>query len=190
MRFRTPLSFLALTLALGTAASAQVSGPGSNPPAPTPTPTGPSGVYVPLFGVSAGIAIPAGRLGDDHSAGFMLGGLTEYVVQNQPYSLRGEATYQRFPRKQNRELARDVNLIALGTTIVYRMQMNPAETFLTGGIAVYNATGEGTHPGFNLGTGIGFPLTGFSALAEIRLHVMLADNKPVLALPLSVGVRF
>ena len=48
----------------------------------------------------------------------------------------------------------------------------------------------GTRPGFNVGSGIGFPLAGFSALGEIRLHVMLADGKPVLALPLSVGVRF
>ena len=189
MRLRTLLSFLALNLSLGTIASAQVSGPGSTP-APTPTPTGPVGVYVPLFGVSAGISIPAGRLSDDHSAGFGFGGLAEYVVPNQPYSLRGEASFQRFPKKSSRTLASDVNLLALGTTIVYRMQMQPAETFLTGGIAIYNATDEGTHPGFNFGTGIGFPLTGFSALAEVRLHVMLADNKPILALPLSVGVRF
>ena len=44
--------------------------------------------------------------------------------------------------------------------------------------------------GFNFGFGVGFPLTDFSALAEARLHVVLADGKPILALPLSVGVRF
>ena len=51
-------------------------------------------------------------------------------------------------------------------------------------------SGDGTRPGFNVGSGICFPRAGFSALGEVRLHVMLEDGKPVLALPLSVGVRF
>jgi hypothetical protein len=184
MRLRTLLSFVSLTLVVSAAASAQESGP---PTAPAPRTQ--SEMYVPLYGVTAGIAIPAGRFRDDHSAGYGIGGLIEYAVSGQPYSLRGEVLFQRFPLKQN-HAGRDANLFALGPTIVYRLQQTPAETFVTGGIAVYNATEEGTRPGFNVGTGIGIPLTGFSALAEIRLHVMLADGKPVLALPLTVGVRF
>ena len=75
-------------------------------------------------------------------------------------------------------------------TIVYRLQGSPAQTFVTGGIAVYHATNEGTRPGFNGGAGVEIPLTGFSAVAEARMHVMLADGKPQLTLPLTVGVRF
>jgi len=48
----------------------------------------------------------------------------------------------------------------------------------------------GTRPGFNIGTGINFPLTEFSAMAEVRFHVMLTENKPILTLPLSVGAKF
>ena len=169
-------------------ASAQVtSGPATNPQAPAPRTQ--SDYYVPLFGVTAGIAIPVGRLSDDHAAGYVLGGVVEYAVSGQPYSLRGEATYQRFSLKEG-HAGDDVNLLSLGTTVVYRLQKSSTQTFVSGGIAIYNATREGTRPGFNVGTGVEIPLTGFSAVAEARLHVMLADGRPVMTLPLTVGVRF
>jgi hypothetical protein len=186
MQLRTPLSSLALAIVLASAASAQVSGP----PATTDAAPAQATTYYPLYGGTFGIAIPAGRLGDDHAAGWALGGLVEFAVPNQAYALRAEAMLQRFSLKQGRTVGDDVSLFSIGPTILYKMQQTPAETFLTAGIAIYNATGEGTRPGFNVGSGIGFPLAGFSALGEIRLHVMLADGKPVLALPLSVGVRF
>ena len=162
------------------------SGPGSNPPAPAPRTQ--SDFYVPLYGVTAGIAIPVGRLSDDHAAGYLVGGVVEYAVSGQPYSLRGEATYQRFALKDGRD-GDDINMLSLGTTIVYRLQREPTP-FVSAGIAIYNATREGTRPGFNIGTGVEIPLTGFSAVAEARLHVMLADGRPIMTLPLSVGVRF
>ena len=187
---------IALSLALATTSvAAQESGPPATgvpagAPAPAPMPRSQSEMYVPLYGVTAGIAIPAGRIGEDHAAGFALGGLIEYAVTGQPYSLRGEGLYQRFAADEDSPDAVDVNLFSLGTTVVYRLQQSAGQTFLTGGIAVYNATREGTRPGFNFGSGLTIPLTGFSALAEIRLHVMLADSRPVLALPLTVGIRF
>ena len=180
---------LALMLAatLARAVSAQTSGPTPTPSAPAPRSQ--SDYYVPLYGVTAGISIPAGRLADDHAAGYALGGVVEYAVSGQPYSLRGEALFQRFALKSGR-VGDDSNVLSLGTTIVYRLQKSAAQTFVTGGIAIYNATREGTRPGFNGGTGVEIPLTGFSAVAEARLHVMLADGKPLLTLPLTVGVRF
>jgi len=113
----------------------------------------------------------------------------EYGVTGQPYALRGELLYQRFNAKQG-HAARDVNLTSLGATIVYRMQSTPTNTFLTGGIAIYNATDAGTRPGVNVGTGVEIPLTGFSATGEARLHVMFADRRPIITLPLTVGIRF
>jgi hypothetical protein len=83
-----------------------------------------------------------------------------------------------------------VNLFSLGSTIVYKLQQSPMNTFVTGGIAIYTGTGLGTRPGANAGTGIEIPLTGFSATGEARVHLMLADGRPVITLPLTVGVRF
>jgi hypothetical protein len=181
MRIRTHLGALALVVvsALAAPAAAQVSGPGSMPV---------GNLYTPIFGVTGGVAIPIGDLADDHAAGYLLGGLVEYGVTGQPYALRGELFFQRFPLKSSR-VGDNVNLWSLGSTIVYKLQQSAMNTFLAGGIAIYNGTGYGTRPGFNAGTGVEIPLTGFSATGEARLHVMLAD-KPVITLPLSVGVRF
>ncbi|MEO7455553.1 MAG: hypothetical protein ABIY52_04780 [Gemmatimonadaceae bacterium] len=174
---------LALTASLAVTAAAQA----GNPTAPAPRTQ--SDYYVPLFGVTAGIAIPVGRLSDDHAAGYALGGTVEYAVSGQPYSLRGEAFYQRFALKEG-HAGSDMNLLSLGTTIVYRLMQSSTQTFVSGGIAIYNGTHEGTRPGFNAGGGVEIPLTGFSAVAEARFHVMLADGRPIMTLPLTVGVRF
>jgi hypothetical protein len=183
MHFKAILTVIALCSSFAATASAQA----GNPPAPAPRTQ--SDYYVPLYGVTAGIAIPIGRLSDDHAAGYALGGTVEYAVSGQPYSLRGEAFYQRFALKEGHD-GRDVNLLSLGTTIVYRLQRSTTQAFASAGIAIYNATDEGTRPGFNVGAGVEIPLTGFSAVAETRLHVMLADGRPVMTLPLTVGVRF
>lgn len=178
---------LALMSIVALAAEAQTSGPDTTP---APAPRTQSAMYSPLYGVTAGIAIPLGRLSDEHQAGYAVGGLVEYAVAGQPYSLRGEAIFQRFPQKSGAANGYDANVVSLGSTIVYRLQKSSTQTFVSGGIAIYNATREGTRPGFNFGTGVEIPLTGFTAVAEARLHVMLADARPVLTLPLTVGVRF
>ncbi|MEO7855377.1 MAG: hypothetical protein ABIU76_00065 [Gemmatimonadaceae bacterium] len=180
MRIRRVSLMLSLAGALAAPASAQVSGPGSVPA---------GNMYTPIFGGTAGIAIPIGRLADNHAAGYLVGGLVEYSVSGQPYALRGELLFQRFALKQNR-VGNDVNLFSLGSTIVYKLQQSATNTFVTGGIAVYSGTGLGTRPGANVGTGIELPLTGFSATGEARMHLMLSDGKPVITLPLTVGIRF
>jgi len=184
MRHFPALASLALALALAAPAAAQ-SGP-------TEHPSGVSGTaptYYPLYGVSGGIVVPAGRLGEDHAAGYGLEGFVEFAVPNQPYALRGEGMFQRFALKSGRT-GRDVSLFSIGPTVMYQVQQAPTQTYLTGGIAIYNASGEGTRPGFNFGGGLGFPLTGFWATAEARMHVMLTEGRPTLTLPLSVGVKF
>jgi hypothetical protein len=201
MKSRTSFALAALIVTLATPLAAQVSGPGA---------TGANGQpvqYYPLYGATLGIAIPAGRLGDEHAAGYHIGGLVEFAVPNQPYALRGEAMYERFALKSGKA-GSDVSVFAFGPTILYQFQRTQRSTFLTGGIAIYHATTEeittttplagtttveragGTRPGFNVGTGISFPLTDFSALAEVRFHVMLSEGKPILTLPLSVGAKF
>ena len=187
MRFTPMLLGLALTLIAGVA-SAQTTSDPSPPPAPAPRTQ--SDMYSPLYGVTAGISIPLGRLSDEHQAGYTVGSLVEYAVAGQPYSLRGEVAFQRFPQKSGATNGYDANVVSLGSTIVYRLQKSTTQTFVAGGIAIYNATREGTRPGFNFGGGVEIPLTGFTALAEARVHVMLADARPIISLPLTVGVRF
>jgi hypothetical protein len=200
MRSRSALALVALLVSLATPAAAQLSGP------QTAGAPGQPGQYYPLYGATLGIAVPAGRLGDEHAAGYHIGGLVEFAVPNQAYVLRGEAMYERFALKSGKA-GEDVGVFAFGPTILYQTQQRPNSTFLAGGIAIYHATREsvtigsgttattierpgGTRPGFNIGTGIAFGLTEFTALAELRFHVVLTDGKPILTLPLSVGAKF
>jgi len=201
MKFRTSIALAALSLSLAVPAAAQVAGP-----APAGAPGQPV-QYYPLYGGTLGIAVPAGRLGDEHAAGYHIGGLLEWAVPGQAYALRAEAMFERFALKSGK-LGEDVSVLGLGPTIVYRLApATSTSSFLTGGIAIYHATKEtfttgtgttavtverpgGTRPGFNIGAGLNFPLTDFTALAEVRLHVVLTEGKPVLTLPLSVGAKF
>lgn len=181
---KTRLLKLALALGIAAPAGAQ-SGPAGQPGTINP-------LYVPIFGVTAGIALPVGRLASDHAAGFSLGGLVEYAVAGQPYALRGELIWQRYALKSGRTTGSDVNLTSLGATIVSK-SLQPttgANTFVLGGIAVYNGTDLGTRPGVNGGAGIEIPLQGFSATGEARLHVMFSEGKPILTIPLTIGIRF
>jgi hypothetical protein len=182
---------LSLALALAAALSASANAQTSGPPATTPgTPGSISPFYTPIFGATAGIAIPIARIADDHAAGYSLGALVEYAVPGQLYALRGELIYQRFPLKSGRTTGSAVNLTSLGATIVLKNSVSPSNTFLTGGIAIYNATDIGTRPGVNGGGGIEIPLTGLSATGEARVHLMLAEGRPVITVPLTVGIRF
>ena len=184
---------LATLFSLFIAASLSAQTTTSGPP-PAPEPRTESTFYVPLYGVTAGISVPAGKLSEDHSAGYGVGGMIEYAVTGQPYSLRGEAMFQHFPTKSGHTVDA-TNLVSLGTTIVYRMQDNGSQhtaggPFVAGGIAVYSATHEGIRPGFNAGAGVEIPLTGFTAVAEARAHFVLTDARAMLAIPLTVSVRF
>ena len=178
-----------LVSTLAATAAAQTSGPpATNPPAPTPRTQ--SDYYVPMFGGTAGIALPVGRLSDDHAAGYAFGAVAEYAVANQPYSLRAEGMFQRFALKSG-HTGRDANLLDIGASVVYRTDMvSEARPFVTGGIAIYNATDEGTRPGINGGAGVEIPLTGFTAVAEARLHLMLADARPIMTIPFTITIRF
>jgi hypothetical protein len=190
-RLTTLLSLLAVGVA-----GAQSSGPPAAVPAPEPRLE--STFYVPLYGAMAGITLPGGKLAEDHTAGYGFGGTIEYAVAGQPYSLRGEATYERFPLRSG-HAGHDTNLLSLGSTVVFRLQESggvptsqraSGGTFVSGGIGVYNATDDGTRPGFNLGGGVEIPLTGFSAVAEARAHFILTDARAMVAIPLTVSVRF
>jgi hypothetical protein len=187
---------LRLATLLSVIAAATVGAQTSGPP-PAPEPRMESTFYVPLYGATAGISIPAGKLSEEHSAGYGVGAMIEYAVRGQAYSLRGEFMAQHFPTKSG-HVVDATNLLSLGSTIIYRLNAEPAQArereqagaFVSGGIAVYNATHEGVRPGFNLGTGVEIPLTGFSAVAEARGHFVLTDARAMLAIPLTISVRF
>src|SRR4051812_2860748 len=95
MRNRTSFASLTLSLVLALPAAAQSSGPAAGAP-------GQPQQYYPLYGGTLGIALPAGRLGDEHAAGYHIGGLLEFAVPGQAYALRAEGMYERFALKSGK----------------------------------------------------------------------------------------
>lgn len=149
----------------------------------------------PTIGASAGggggIAIPIGRLSDNHAAGYTLSGLVDFSAADQPYSFRAELTFQRYDKKRSAPLGTpNKNIVSLGMSLLARTPTGPSSSYLIGGIAVYRITDEGTRPGLNLGAGLEVPLTFFIGIADVRIHYVLTEGRPALTIPITLGARF
>lgn len=143
-------------------------------------------------GFGAGIAIPIASLSDTHGAGYTVAGLIDFSAAEQPYSFRTELIYQHYDRKAAAPATvRNMNMWSLGASLMAR---NPnaqgSSGFVLGGIAVYRMTDRGTKPGFNAGVGLEVPLTLFIGIADVRVHYVLTDGKPLLTIPVTLGARF
>jgi hypothetical protein len=177
------LRFVGVVLIAVLSMSATANAQQSVPPA-SPT-IGASG------GGGAGIAIPAGRLSDTHTAGYTLAGLIDFSAAEQPYSFRTELIFQHYDRKSTAPAGtRGMNITSLGASLLFRTPQQAASAFVLGGIAIYRLTDGGTKPGFNGGAGLEVPLTFFIGIADVRLHVILTESRPSLTIPITLGARF
>lgn len=142
-------------------------------------------------GIGGGIALPIGRLADTHAAGYVLEGLVDFSAADQPYSFRAELIYQRYDKGSSAPASTgNMNLTSLGGSLLARSPRGASSAYLMGGIAVYKATGEGTKPGVNIGAGLDVPLTFFVGMADVRVHFVLTEKKPLVTIPVTLGARF
>lgn len=174
-----PLLAFAAVVAVSSSGDAQQTMP---PAAPT---IGASG------GLGAGIVIPVGALSDNHAAGYTLSGLVDFSAAEQPFSFRTELIFQHFDRKRNAPAGTgDMNIWSLGASLLARTPKQASSAFLIGGIAIYGATDNGTKPGINAGAGLEVPLTFFVGMADVRIHWVMTEGRPLLTIPITLGARF
>ena len=116
----------------------------------------------------------------------------DFSAAEQPYSFRLELIYQRFDKESSAPVgAANMNLTSIGGSLLARRPRGASSAFLLGGIAVYHGTGgEGTKPGINVGAGLDVPLTFFVGMADVRIHFVLTDKKPLITIPVTLGARF
>ena len=142
-------------------------------------------------GLGAGIVVPIGALSDNHAAGYTLSGLIDFSAAEQPFSFRAEVILQHFDRKRNAPAGtRNMNIWSLGASLLARTPKQGASAFFIGGIGVYRATDNGTKPGINAGAGLEVPLTFFVGMADVRIHWVMTEGRPLLTIPITLGARF
>ena len=176
--------FLPIVIAAALSAAAPLSAQQAMVPPASPT-SGASG------GFGGGIALPVGRLSDTHAAGYSLNGLVDFSAAEQPYSFRLELIYQRYDAKSTAlSGTKNMNLTSLGGSLMARRPRGASSAFFLLGIAVYRGTDAGSKPGVNLGGGLEVPLTFFVGIADVRVHYVLTEKKPLVTIPITLGARF
>lgn len=158
------------------------------------------------LGVSIGATVPLGDFGDANNAGYHFGGHVTTGGGYLPGSVRLEVIHNRMKHD-----ASSANTLVTSGTV------NAELSGASGGTAVpYGIVGVGgyyiqtalrgptpgatrydnvTSIGFNGGAGIRFPLAGFDAFIEARLHWMKTDDEEFFGssatyMPLAFGIRF
>ncbi len=162
-----------------------------------PSPAGAQAIA--MLGISAGAAVPMGKLSDTHSTGFNtmislgFGGGDEI-----PVSLRFDGAYTKFNGSTTngvavsgiRVLSGNVNAIVSipGGEII--------RPYILGGGGVFNmkssAAGSNSSTDFGLtgGVGMGLDLSGFNTFAEARIHHIFTANGATRFAPIVFGILF
>lgn len=164
------------------------------------------------FGITAGGTLPMGDFGDAADFGFHLGALADYKFAGTPFGLRVDGQWHRNELKG--ELFNDPDIgsanVTGHSTILFgaaSLTLEPAASASTvvpygiAGIGIYNTKatvsfqGEDfsdseTKPGFNVGGGFKFKLSGFDAFVEARFHTVNSSGSRTNFIPISFGLVF
>ena len=153
-----------------------------------------------MLGLSAGAAVPMGKLADTHSTGFntMLslgfGGAEEI-----PVSLRFDGAYTKFNGSTTTAGATVPGLRIFSGGVNAIISMPGGEVvhpYILGGGGVFNlkstAAGANASTDFGLtgGVGIGLDLSGFNTFAEARIHHIFTANGATRYAPIVFGILF
>jgi Outer membrane protein beta-barrel domain len=151
------------------------------------------------FGVSGGLTLPIGDLGDGYGTGFNIQGHASIKPSAFPLSLRGDLGLITLSGKtvnaggitgSNPSLT----LFTVNGNAIYNFESSKDATFVPyviGGAGIYSGNRSfGTHFGINGGGGVTFKLAGFDAFVEGRFHNVFGDGGSARLIPISFGIMF
>jgi hypothetical protein len=157
------------------------------------------------FGVSGGLAMPMGDLGDGYNSGFNVTGHVMFRPATfTNLSFRGDVNFDRFGNKS----LDNVNFRLLGGTAnaVYAFpQATPGvvRPYVLAGVGMQNSKVSGSVPGTNLdatvsstdlhvqgGAGVNFQLSGFTTFVEAKYVNVFGDGSSLNYIPITFGFRF
>ena len=163
------------------------------------TPSSASAQAIAMLGLSAGAAVPMGKLSDTHSTGFNtmvslgFGGGEEI-----PVSLRFDGAYTKFNGSTTNGTTVEGLRVWSGNVnaIVSVPGGEVIRPYVLGGGGVFNikssaaGASSATDFGFTGGVGIGFDLSGFNTFAEARVHHIFTSNGATRFAPIVFGILF
>lgn len=149
------------------------------------------------IGIAAGATLPFGDYTDSFNSGYngtVFLGVTPY---GSPIGLRLDGMYNKLSGKGG---IPDDRIIAGSANVVFNLPGVGIRPYLIGGVGYYNVkqdenlgpTADLNKVGFNGGAGAAFPLSGFSAFLEARLHYVPLDDPSVSPtfVPVTFGIVF
>lgn len=153
------------------------------------------------FGLTGGITVPTGELGEAQSFGYNGGALLSIGAPMMPIGLRAEASLHHFMGKDysvgGTTLNESANMWTTGVAGTYSLTLpSPVKPYLIAGFGMYGAKSSApgaesvTKFGFNAGAGMSFGMGGRSAFVEARWHRMNTDVEATTFIPLSFGITF
>ncbi len=152
-----------------------------------------------IFGISGGLTLPVGSLGDVQGSGLNLQGHATLKPGSTPFALRGDLGFwttggKTFNRLGVSGSTESVTWFTGNVNAVFNFEGSKDATFVPyviGGVGLYNGSqGFGTKAGINGGGGVTFKLSGFDAFAEARFHNIFTDGNSSRIIPLSFGINF
>ena len=155
------------------------------------------------FGISGGLSIPTGDLGDGADAGYVVAGHVFYKPASiQALRLRADVSLDRWSLKNDGNgsdaSTRSVGVVANALFDFATNSTSTVKPYVLVGLGLYNnkssaaetSNGEGaTDVGVQVGGGMEFQLAGFSTFAEAK-YVNAFSERRVSWIPISFGVRF
>jgi opacity protein-like surface antigen len=147
------------------------------------------------FNIAAGLSLANSNFGDRNDAGYALIVGIGFTQRASPISIRAEGIYTEYDAKNSSDKSHAGGITG---NVVYDFKSSPGAPitlYAIGGIGLYSTKEErffddsDTGVGWNLGGGLRFPLTGFSAYVEARYH-SVSTTPNVTFTPIVFGLRF
>lgn len=157
------------------------------------------------IGISAGAAIPVGDFGDFYTTGY--NGTVSLGLRSvgSPIGLRIDGMYNKLSLKDDaiitipgQGVVESASIMSANANLVYSLPGTGISPYLIGGGGIYSTklNGDGFDTdaeskfGVNGGIGASFPLSGFNAFIEARLHHIFTDESATQFVPVTFGISF
>jgi len=152
------------------------------------------------FGVSGGLSLPMGDLGDVASSGYNITGHVFFKPSAlQAVRLRADVSFDRWDYKDVVVFDGSTRSLGFVGNVVYDFPMESSTSimrpYVLGGLGIYNGKNSDTDEtdtnlGIQFGGGLNFQLSGFSTFAEAKFVNVFGDGGSARYVPVTFGVRF